>query len=493
MKVMKSIISVLVLALLFMMSCKNDFIDIIPESEMTTDLVFKTDNDFRNALNGVYRQNQDFYDYYWEFGSLRGDDVEHWALRSIERVAMDQFTLDVNSDILNTAWLDLYSIIRSANTVLSKLELVDASVIEGKDQYAAEAKFLRALAYFNLVRIFGDVPMITVPITVQEALVVTQSNVDIIYNDVIIKDLLEAEAKLPETYASADVGAPTKGAAKSLLGKVYLTRHNFDLAETKLMEVTKMGYALLDNFEDLWGDLDNEHHSEYIFDIEYIGGNVGLGSEYATLFQYEDQDVGNELTATMFEVFGYTGRHVGGGAGSPSQELIDLFDPNDLRIERTARTGLYDLDSNFVIPTAQTKRFTLKYVEYGYNNDISGNGKANWKVIRYADVLLMLAEALNENGKTTEALPYLNQVRERAGLSGYSGLSQSEARDKIYLERRFELYLEGHRWFDLVRTGRAIEVMGPFGMQPHMTVFPIPQPQIEVINDPEILSQNPGY
>ena len=492
MKVMKNTIGVFMVTLLLMMSCQKDFIEVIPRSVMTTDLVFKTDNDFRNALNGVYRQNQDFYDYFWEFGSLRGDDVEHWALRSIDRVAMDQFTVDVNSNRLNEAWLDLYAIIRSANTVLSKLEEADVSVIRGKEQYRAEAKFLRALAYFNLVRIFGDVPMVTTPLDVETALKTPRTSTDVIYNEVIVSDLLDAEGVLPPTYSSDQVGLPTQGAAKALLGKVYLTRQDFDLAESKLIEVTNMGYALLDNFEDLF-DFDNEHHSEYIFDIEYIGGNVGLGSPFAVTFHYEDQDVGTPLVNALYQVYSYTGRHSGGGAGSPSEELLSLFEPDDLRKNRTGGTGIYDLNSNFVSTTEQTPTITLKYAEPGYDFDFSDNGKANWRVIRYADVLLMLAEAMNENGKTEEALGYLNQVRVRAGVSEYSGLTQAETREKIYLERRLELFLEGHRWFDLVRTGRAASLMSPLGMQPHMTVFPIPQRQIEVINDAAILSQNQGY
>jgi hypothetical protein len=476
-----------------MVSCSENFIEILPESEMTTDLLFKTDKDFEVAVNGVYREFHSFHDYFWEFGDLAGDDAEHLAQRSTERVNMDNFFVDVNSDIIHDSWRDLYAVIARANTVLSKLEAADASIIPGKDQYEGEAKFLRALAYFNLIRIFGDVPMITTPISVQDALETPRTNVDIIYNEVIIKDLLEVEAKLPETYSEADVGGATKGAAKALLGKVYLTRQDFDLAESKLMEVTTMGYALLDNFEDLF-DFDNEHHSEYIFDIEYIDGNIGLGSPFTLYFNPADQDVGSDLVDALRQVFNYQGRRGGNGTGSPSAELIDLFDPNDLRKDRTASTGIYDLEGNWVEPNPGllVTSFTLKYAQPGYNFDFT-DGKANWRVIRYADVLLMLAEALNENGKTTESLTYLNQVRTRAGLSGYSDLAQSEARDKIYLERRFELYMEGQRWFDLVRTGRALSVMEPYGMKPHMTVFPIPQSQIEVVNDPNILPQNPGY
>ncbi len=116
----------------------------------------------------------------------------------------------------------------------------------------------------------------------------------------------------------------------------------------------------------------------------------------------------------------------------------------------------------------------------------ASDSKVNWKVIRYADVLLMLAEALNENGKTQMALTYLNMVRTRAGVPVYSGLPQTDTREKIYLERRLELYMEGQRWFDLVRTGRALSVMAPYGMKDYMTVFPIAQGQIDIVNDPAI-------
>ena len=123
----------------------------------------------------------------------------------------------------------------------------------------------------------------------------------------------------------------------------------------------------------------------------------------------------------------------------------------------------------------------------------SCDSRANWKVIRYADVLLMYAEALNENGKTSEAITYLNMVHKRAGLTEYSNLTQDQTRENIYLERRLELSFEGHRWFDLVRTGRALSVMAPMGMKDYMTVFPLPLSQIQLINDPAIFPQNKGY
>lgn len=487
---MKNIISILALASLLMTSCNEDFIEVIPESIATTDLLFKSDKDFQDAVIGSYSELKDFYNYYWQFGDLRGDDAVQYAARLPERVRIDEFALDVNDNILNNAWRDLYQVIQRANTLLSKIEIVDESIIPNKDLYIGEAKFIRALAYFNLVRIFGDVPMITTPISIDEAYDIGREKTDIIYDEIIIKDLLAAENNLPEQYSATDVGRATKGAAKALMGKVYLTRKDFMNAEAKLREVTTMGYALLDNFEDLF-DFDNEHHSEYIFDIEYIDGNIGLGSSFTSLTLVEVQDVG-AFHDVLNAAYNIPLNIAGAGGGSPNLEFIAAFDSLDLRKEETVATGVFDITGNWVpIPAGSAvPAITTKYLTSIVNG---GDGKANWKVIRYADVLLMLAEALNENGKTPEALTYLNQIRIRAGLPAFSDLTQAEARNKIYWERRFELYMEGHRWFDLVRTDRAFEVMEPYGMEPHHTVFPIPQSQIEVINDPSIFSQNPGY
>ena len=476
-----------------MMSCEREFLEIIPKSEVTTDLLFKTNKDFDVAINGAYREFHEYYDIAWEFGDLVGDDALHLAQRSNERVNLDNFFTDVNATIVADAWRYNYKVIARVNTILSRLKDADASLIVDKDQYAGEARFLRALAYFNLVRIFGDIPKITEPLSIGESFKMKRVAADAIYDEIIIPDLIESETALPATYSAANVGSATKGAAKSLLGTVYLTRQEFGLAEAKLKEVTTMGYALLNNYEDLF-DFDNEHHSEFIFDIEYVDGNIGLGSVYQMRFNVEDQDVGANLVNALREVFHFKGRRGGEGTGSPSAEFIALFEPNDIRKTRTASQGIYNLQGNFVSPNPGllVTSLTLKYHQDGYNFDYT-DGKANWRVIRYADVLLMLAEALNENGKTAEAITYLNQIRTRAGLSGYTGLNQADTREKIYIERRLELYMEGHRWFDLLRTGRALNTMASYGMKPHMTVFPIPQSQIEVINDPEILWQNPGY
>lgn len=486
---MKNIISLIALLSMLMVSCKKDFIEVLPESALTVDALYKTDKDFQDAVVGVYSGFRAPYSQFWQFSDLRADDVGHFWQGRVDLVRLDNFVMDVNDPLLINSWRDYYKIIYSANILLSNIEKADVSIIKNKELYIGEARFLRALAYFNLVRIFGDVPMLTTPITIEESYNISRDKADLIYNELIIPDLLEAENKLPVNYSGADVGRATQGAAKALLGKVYLTRKDFIKAEVKLKEVTTMSYALLNNFNDLFS-YTNEHHSEYIFDIEYIEGGVGLGSSFTSEFMVEFQTAGGPVVAALQNIYGIKVIN-SGSAGSPTADLIGAFEPADLRREITIAQGVTNQNGDF-IPLAPTgiPSFTKKYMA---SLIIQNDSRTNWKVIRYADVLLMLAETLNENGKTDEALSYLNQIRERAGLAGYTNLTQAEAREKVYLERRLELYLEGHRWFDLLRTDRALAIMQPYGMKPYMTVFPIPQSQIEVVNNPSVFSQNPGY
>ena len=296
---------------------------------------------------------------------------------------------------------------------------------------------------------------------------------------VIIPDLVDAENKLPATYTSTNVGRPTKGAAKALLGMVYLTRKDFVSAEDKLKEVTTMGYKLLTKYSDLWDFTKDEHHSEYIFDVEYVSGGLGLGSNFS-----------NQFVPNMGEIINYYKlKGTGGQSGSPSDEYFTLFDSLDTR-KVYFRYIIWGLPDGTPMVPIDLTTFSTKWVT---PLTIAGDSPANWKLLRYANVLLMYAEALNENGKTNEALTYLNQVRTRAAAPVYSDLTQAETREKIYLERRLEFYLEGQRWFDLVRTGRALSVMAKYGMKDYMTVFPVPLTQIQVVNDISVFPQNPGY
>ena len=485
---MKNIIIIAAFTSVFLMSCSKSFIRINPISTVSIDVLYKTDKDFQDALVGCYAVYQTEYNNFWQYGDVRGDDTKSGLVSNLTVSDMDKFVLNNDAGILLSSWQNYYNIINRANNILTSIDKADVAVVKNKDQYVGEAKFLRAFAYFNLVRLFGDVPMLTASITIDDSYKAGREKVDKIYDEIIIKDLIDASIKLPIKYAATDIGKATRGAAKSMLGKVYLTRKDFTNAEATLKDVTTLGYSLLKNFNDLFDYTKDEHHSEYIFDIEYEQGLGNEGSIFTTQFSLSFQGAGT-LANVMATAYGLPPAG-GGDQGCPSDGLFAVFDNADLRKDITVAKGITYNGVYTAISTTGIGSFTKKYLTPMIK---ANDSRANWKVIRYADVLLMYAEALNENGKTTEALTYLNMVHTRAGLPALTNLTKDDAREKIYLERRFELYLEGHRWFDLVRTGRALSTCQSLGMKSYMTLFPIPQTQIEIINNPTVFPQNPGY
>jgi len=478
---MKKLLSIIITVSSLLIACKKDFIESSPISTVSIDAVYKTDKDFQDAVVGVYSVLRNQYQDFWIFGDLRADDSWHALGNDALLISVNTFSLNSGANLMINSWRNYYAVINRANQILSKIADADPAIVTNKDKHIAEAKFLRAFAYFDLVRIWGDVPLNTEPISIEEGYKKGREKVAAIYNDLIIPDLLDAESKLPAKYTGVNVGRATKGAASAMLGRVYLTIKDFAKAEAKLQQVTTMGYALLPNYNDLFNYSNDEHHSEYIFDIEYQDGGLGLGSGYSNKFLPKSAGSAADL------FYG-----VKGGAGeqnTPTVEFFNAFDPADKRRDVTVSKGYYD-QNNVFQGFIQIATFTKKYLAV---TPAINDSKVNWKVIRYADVLLMYAEALNENGKTPLAIPYINQIRKRAGLPEYTTLTQADARIKIASERRFELGMEGVRWFDLVRTGKAMEVMAPFGIKPHMEVFPLPLIEIQIINDASILPQNPGY
>lgn len=484
---MKKILSILLLAAVYVLSsCSKSFIEKNPVSSVTIDALYKTDKDYQDAVIGIYQGLRNQYQNMWQFGDIRGDDAWIQVSNQPSTTNVDVFSINSSDALLSNAWANYYIVINRANNVIVRLETADPLVIKNRDRYMGEAKFLRAVAYFDLVRIFGDVQMVTNIPTVEETLKTPRTPFATVYNDVIIKDLLDASAKLPVSNTGVEVGRATRGAAKAMLGKVYLTTKDFAKAETVLKELTTapFTYNLLANFNDLFDYTKNEHHAEYIFDIEYEEGMGGLGSVFTNFFM-------PNVTALL----NYHG--IKGGFNesmSPTRAFVDLWASGDKRKDVTVQCcGSWTNPSTNQVVTfnsTTSQSYTKKYIT---PVNTGSDSRANWKVVRYADVLLMLAEAMNENGKTTEALDPLNKVRVRAGLQTLSNLTQTTFRDAVALERRFELAYEGHRWFDLVRTGKSLGTMTPTGMRDYMTVFPVPLSQVKVMNNAAIFAQNQGY
>jgi hypothetical protein len=468
----------------------TDFITTAPVSSASTEHVYRTDDDFAQAVVGVYRALQQEYNDMWIYGDIRGDDTWAEVVKDNAAYWSDAFVMNGDHETTNGSWSNYYTAIYRANMVLERL--LDVTVANAA-RHEGEARFLRALAYFNLVRMFGAVPLVTRVINVEEGYEVPRAPVADVYSQVIVSDLQAAQQLLPATYPANQMGRATRGAAAAMLGKVYLTQRDFANAEAQLMAVSNMGYSLLPDYNQVFAH-GNPHHSEYIFDIEYQSGiGSGQGNSFAIQFMPNLLSMNNGL-------YGMTG--AGGEFNGPTQHLIDAFknSPSDLRRAITiAPIGGYynrlttypfqDTTAQFAaFPQATSKTFTLKYVA-----PMNQGSPANWKVVRYADVVLMLAEAMNENGKTAQAHEFLNQIRKRAGVPAYTGLTQAQFREAIELERRLELAFEGHRWFDLVRWGLAYERLKHRGMLPHMDLYPLPNQQVELINDPSIFPQNPGY
>jgi hypothetical protein len=472
------------LLLIVLMSCSEEFIDLQPTDTVSVGALYKTDNDFNDAVNGAYNGLMQVYKTWWWYGDLRGDDSYDELVKG--HSYFDLFTLDVNDGTVSASWRDWYITVFRCNVVLDQIASKDVALIPNKDRYIGEAKFIRALSYFNLVRIFGDVPMITKPVGALEAYTIPRKALATIYSEVIIPDLLDAETKLPVSYTTSTlVGKATSGAAKSLLGEVYLTLKDFQKAEAKLRELTAspFTYKLLAKYDDLFKYDLNEHHTEYIFDIEYKTGGLGLGHTLTNNFCPKD-------VATL-KFYGLT---TGDGNNNPPFALFDIFPAGDKRKEITCANGYTDANGVYhkLLPNANdVQTYTRKYIYTTQSG--AGDSGANWKVYRYGDVILMFAEALNENGKTSEALTQLNLIRVRAGVPVYTGLTQSQTRDAIALERRLELSFEGKRWFDLVRTGKALSTMASTGMKDYMTIWPVPQNQMDLYNNTTIFWQNPGY
>ncbi|WP_428667420.1 RagB/SusD family nutrient uptake outer membrane protein [Runella sp.] len=461
-------------------SCKDSFLNLAPISSANTATFYKTSSDMLNALNGAYGslQSAGQYGNYYVVSEIPSDDTTPVLSGSVtDQDEFDKFYLRTTNPFLLARWSDGYKGIYRTNAIVDRIGAVTMDETL-KKRIVGETKFLRALMYFNLVRVFGDVPLVLKETTdPAEGYEYSRAPVADVYTQ-IVKDLTDAESALPDKYTGADIGRATKGAAKSLLGKVYLTRKQYAEAATKLKEVIDGAvYDLLPNYADVFKAA-NKNHKESIFDIQYKKGSIGEGNGLPNA--YAPENSGNSVVQ-----FG------GGGNNRPTADFVNAYEKGDLRQAVSMATGYTN---------AQGVRVEYNHVrKYSDTPTVSGDSEDNFPVLRYADVLLMYAEALNETGKTSDALPYLNRIRKRAGLADKGTLSQAEMRLALEQERRMELAFEGHRWFDLVRTGRATTVLNAkaqaIGIKTNLTdnnlIFAIPQSQIDI--NPSKIKQNTGY
>ena len=492
MKKVKLKIFIAASGLMTLNSCSKDFLELTPQTSVVAASFFVNEEDYRQAVTGIYRPLQALYSDAWVMGEMRSDNT-HYIFKTqdrggqnVERENISAFTDVSTNAYVRNKYVNCYSGIAKANAVLVR---IDAATINDavKQNLKGQAEFLRAFNYFELVQYFGDVPLHLTEVTEVGKTALPRSPKADVYTQ-IIADATDAAALLPVTQAAK--GQATKGAAKTLLGYVYMTLKQYPQAEAALKEVTTMGYSLLPDYAAIYNPA-NKNNAESIFEVQYLQGNFGLASNFAYQFAPAVSDTKS--------ITGISGNNQSfGGWNIPSGDLIAAYEAGDKRKAASIADGYTDAAGVFVAQPF-IKKYLHTHAEFNNTND-------NWPVYRYADVLLLLAECLNEQNKPAEALPYVNLVRQRAGLANAPAQDQATMRQTILKERRVELAFENKRWLDLVRTGKAIEVMTAYGAKmkqqyPYLSpasynvtadkfIFPIP---FEELSINKLLTQNPGY
>jgi hypothetical protein len=502
---MKYIITIISITFCFILSsCKKDFLNRTDPTRIGTGIFYQDEAQVNRAINGIYGQLQGITNVNYLFKEMTSDNTTI-DLNPSDRggaagwEAFEYSTVNPGNGEITNLWVRYYSAIANINVAIDKLQ---ASAIddEVKARLDGELKFLRGFLYFDLVRYFGNVILSTSTIgTPAEAFaLIRTTSTDEVYAQ-IESDLNVAIATLPSKadQAAALKGRATKGAALATLGEMYLTLKKYDNAVTTLKGLLSSGYSLMPNYADVFSTT-MKNNAESVFEIQYQGDN-DLGEWSNFMYVFAPRVSGNVIV-------GFAGQSLG-GRNIPTNDMIAAYEPGDLRKDVSLKTGF----------TKDGVYYPIPYVnKYNHPHTIAGRTNDNWPIYRYADVLLMLAEAINEaTGPSSEAEGYLNLVRTRAGLDPKTGLSKDDFRTAVLKERRVELAFENHRWFDLKRTMTPQQLaafMNAHGAEEkaHPTVdrggvafnqldyvyeatediFPVPASQI-LVNDK--LTQNDGY
>jgi starch-binding outer membrane protein, SusD/RagB family len=493
----KKYFSIVSLSAAFIFFSCNDILEKPLQGELTAESFPTTEGDALLATNAIYntlRMNA-FHQGLFPILDIMSDDGRKGSNPDDAASTVgpyDNFTHIATEGNISRWWNTLYLGVKRANVVLEKVPAIamDQTL---KNQYLGQAHFLRALFYFDLVRAWGGVPLATSTVT---PLNLTRATKEEVYA-LIESDLQSAISLLPEKsqYAAADLGRATKGAARGLLSKVYLFKNDFVNAEKYAVEVINsgQGYALEANFENANSET-GKHGVESLFEIGAL--------------PFENIIQGGNQYANVQGVRGTPNR--GWGFNRPTQDLQNSFEPGDPRLDATVIYLGEVLDGVVIAGDASTLDETLdangNIIEIEcYNQKVWTPGQNvatqfnhNRRILRYADVLLIAAEAANENGKPADALNYLNQVRARARAGNPAALPDAVTTDKaalrdiIFNERRHELAMEGHRFWDLIRTNRAAAVLGPLGFVTGKHEL-LPIPQVEVDLSQKRITQNPNW
>ncbi|MEN6323657.1 MAG: RagB/SusD family nutrient uptake outer membrane protein [Proteiniphilum sp.] len=480
-------------------ACTDNFLDRYPITTLNESNFYQTEQEYILLANGCYVPMRNFYKGgMWAITELRSDNtsIQQKADEGYFRNTgvIDCFLVVAGTSPFGDFWAAAYDGIYRCNKLLEEIDRpgVKWSKDSYKERCIGEALFLRALNYFDLVRQFGGIPLVLKTLTPNEAVETKRATTDQVYES-IISDLTEAILHFSNAADVEENGRANLGASQTLLGKVYLTLHEYNKAETILHEVIKSGkYSLLSNYKDLFNP-SKKDYKETIFAMQYSEAS----SATANNFIFRFAPTASKGAVTQRPSVNIT---MNGGFNQPTQDLIEAFEKDDLR--KNASIGFW---------TGKDWDGVIKTIPYcsKYKPPISApNDRCsdNFPILRYADVLLMYAETLNNQDRTDEAIPYVMQVRSRAGLNTQlTGFNKTSLNDLIAHERQIEFCFENQRWYDLVRTGKAIEVITAHGVREKILRPWLPANSFEINQDKLLapipllqitvnkLEQNPGY
>lgn len=506
MNIIKSLGVLLLSSSLF--SCGDSFLDKNDPTKLNSGGFYQTEEHFRQAVNGVYSQLQDYVGGVWQYTEFITDNTTcHFNTQDrgqgagIEAIEYWQITPTTMEQIgPYNLYNAIYSYLVNINTIITKLPnavINDAA----KKNIDGQMRFMRAYYYFELVQFFGEVIVITEPLsTPDQAWEYERQPISEVYKQIDndLKIAIEA-LPLPAELPASEVGEPTRGAALMLQGRTYLTRKMYAEAISSFKQVTQLGYTLLNDYGQVFDPV-FKNHKESIMDVQFQGNN-DLGEYSGFIYSFYPRE-------SYGAVIPFPGRS-GSGWNIPTLDIIGDYEKGDLRKDISLQEGYTSNEGQWV---------AVPYInKYNHPHSIEGRPDDNWPLMRYAETLLSLAEAINElEGPTSEAYDYLNQIRRRAGLEPVANLSKEAFRQTVLHERRIELAFENHRWFDLKRTMSPEELAtflteygkremanpttaerasmafatGDYEFKPYEVYFPVPERETKL--NPN-LQQTEGY
>ena len=484
--------------------CKKSILDVEPTIPISTlDDYYQTEREAVNAVNATYTPLSAIYNgSAWHIGDIMSDDTDlggGGGGDGEETAELDDFNVTSFNPIINLMWAQCYFGILRANLVVTKVPQVPVMSESIRKRSIGEGKFLRALYYYHLVRVFGDVPLYTNVINAEEAASISRSPKQEVYNQ-IIADLKAADTLLPAKNTGDDLGRATSGAAKSLLAAVYLTTGDKTNAAATAKEVidnrATYGYDLWTDYGDNF-KLENENGKESIFEVQYRSGGG----------QFNDYGAGQKLNCFFAPRFQDVVQSRGYGWNVPTKDFADSYEKTaatyssiiDKRRQRSMWIpgDTYDTYTQPAQLVGSPLGLNIKKYFVSIDNTLGDNGgwtcALNVPIMRYAEVLLIYAEAAG----VALGKPYADQVRNRAGLEPLtSSITEEQYLEAIYKERRHEFAFEMHRWYDLLRHPdpnyflNVMRAAGKTNIQAKHRFMPIPQTERD--KNPN-LTQNEGY